>query len=426
MPTGFFDYLAALLMTGVALWRAPAALRWGDTQRRALCGCYAGYAAALWPKTPIVDSWLASHIPITNLDLLLEHYAGSVAVMSIIIYVAAGYGRVDDSAPRPVVLTVRLARIAPLAAAAFAIALTIAFFVFVDRSHPISDVLAESVGQPGAAAYYTIFYLWLGSSCLVCGYQWGSAARLSSSRALRVGLAVLATAMVLGSAYIVIRMIYMWGAVFFPSLRAYGGTVAHITAGLMLIMFIAFAAGCSIPTSNVAAGRWANSRLLKDVKPLYQDLVACFPDVAFEGSLRRRSALASVPVLRKLFDWSMPIDVRLSFRIQAIADAVEQLRHYAPPDLFEHAEDYAATMEEQLPEEERPNSQAVAEAVYIRAALAAFALGTYRAAPSDPLPRKPHVSAEAEARWWRQVQEQYAAVTPAQAWGLLLTASAAA
>ncbi|MEU6331494.1 MAB_1171c family putative transporter [Streptomyces sp. NPDC047049] len=425
MQTGFFDYLAALLMTGVALWRAPAALRWGDTQRRALCACYAGYAAALWPKTPIVADWL-SHIPVTDLAVLLEHYAGSAAVMCIIIYVAAGYGRIDDSAPRPVVLTVRLARVAPATAAVFALGLTAAFLTLVDRSHSTSDFVAEHVGQPGAAAYLTIFYVWLGSSCLVCGYQWASAARLSSSRPLRVGLAVLATAMVLGSVYIVIRVIYMWGAVAFPSLRAYGSSVAHITAGIQLVMFITFAAGCSIPTSNVAAGRWTSSRLLKDLKTLHHDLIACFPDVAFEGSLRRRSALASVPVLRKFFDWSMPIDVRLGFRIHAIADAMEQLRHYAPPDLFEHAEDYAATMEEELPEEERPNPQAVAEAIYIRAALAGFALGTYRATPSDPLPRKPHVSVEAEARWWRQVQAQYTAITPAEAWSLLLTAAAEA
>lgn len=49
-------YLIAGLMTAVALWRMPAAL-WGDEEdkrRRALWGCYAGFAAALWTKTQIV------------------------------------------------------------------------------------------------------------------------------------------------------------------------------------------------------------------------------------------------------------------------------------------------------------------------------------------------------------------------------------
>ncbi|MFF9786268.1 MAB_1171c family putative transporter [Streptomyces nigrescens] len=418
MPTGFFDYFAALLISGIALWRAPA-LRWGDRERRALCGCYAGYAAALWPKTLIVQDWL-SHVPITSLPVLLEHYAGSAAVAFIIIYVAAGYGPEGGPETRPIVMTRRLARVIPTVAGVFCLALTIVFFTAVNRDQPTNDFVAEYVGQAGAAAYMTLFYILLGSSCLVCGYQWGSAARLAPSRPLRIGLAALATAMVLGSAYIVIRTLYMWGAVAFPALRPYSLAIGHITAGIQLVMFVTFAAGSSIPTSNAAASRWASSRLLKDLKPLHRDLTAAFPDVAFERSLHGPSRLATLPGVRKLFDWSMPIDVRLAIRVHALADAVEQLRHYAPPELFDAAENFVAVVEEELPEEQRPNPQAAAEGLYIKAALLAFALGERSAKPSAPLPRKPLVSTEAEAQWWRQVQNQYVLVTPSQASGVLL------
>ncbi|MCZ1012083.1 MAB_1171c family putative transporter [Streptomyces lydicus] len=425
MPTGFFDYFAAMLITGVALWRAPA-LRWGDKERWALCGCYASYAAALWPKTPVVQDWL-SRIPITDLVILLGHYAGTSAVVFIITYVAAGYGPPDGPEPRPVVITRRLARFAPAIGVIFALTLTVVFFVVVDRSQPSTDFVAERGGQTGVALYMTIFYILLWTSNLVCGYQWRRAARLSSSRPLRIGLTALAISMALGSTYIIIRTIYVWGAVLFPALRPYGDAIGHITAGIQLLMFVTFAAGSSIPTSNAATRRWANSRLLKELKPLHRDLTEAFPDVAFERSLHSRSALASLPGGSKLIDWSMPIDVRLAIRVHALADAVEQLRHFAPPELFdcaeEFAEDHVAAVGEELPEEERPNPQAVAEAVYIRAALAAFALGKYRVTPSAPLPRKPHVSAEAEARWWRQVQSQYVAITSKEAFEVLLTAA---
>lgn len=423
MPTGFFDYFIATLLTGVTLWRVPGALRWGDAQLQALCACYAGYATALWLKTPIVQDWVLQ-VPITDLTVLLEHYAACVAIVYSLVYVSVGYGRADDSTPRPVVLTRKLARIAPATSLAFAIALTLAFATIVDRSHSTSDFVASHAGQPGAAAYMTIYYVLQTLSCLANMYQWGHASRLSPSRALRIGLAVLAIAMALATVYMIIRVIYMWGAVAFPALRPVGPAVAHITAGIQLVMFTCFAVGTSIPTSNAAAARWANSRLRRDLKLLHRDLVAAFPDVAFEASLRRGSLVASVPGLRKIFDWSMPIEDRLAFRIHALADAVEQLRHYAPPGLFDAAEDFVAAAEDDLPEEERPNPQAAAEAIYIKAALVAFELGERRARPSEALPRKPLLSNEAEARWWRQVQEHYASVTKEQAASVLLAASA--
>ncbi|WP_310728281.1 DUF6545 domain-containing protein [Streptomyces sp. N2A] len=421
MPTGLHNYLIASLISGVALWRAPA-LWGGDTQRRALCGTYACYGAALWAKTPIVQGWLAG-TPITDLAVLLEHYAGSAAVVCIIIYVAAGYGPPSPSDPLPVVLTRHVARIAPASALVVAIALTTLFLTAVHRSHATYDFVAEHAGEPGAAAYMTLFYLLLGTSCLICGYQWGGATRLAPSRPLRIGLAVLTGAMVLGSAYIVIRTTYIWGAVAFPELRPYGPAVAHSTAVIQLITFVALAAGSSIPTSNTAASRLSAACLLRQLRPLHRDLVAAFPDVAFDRSLRRRSTLASVPLLQIFVDLAMPVEVRLAIRVHAMADVAEQLRHYAPPDLLAAAEDLVANIEEKTFDGRR-NAQAAAEGVYLRAALVAFDRGARRAAPSAPLPRKPLVSVEAEARWWRQVQEQYLATRAHQAEKVLDAASA--
>ncbi|KAA6224028.1 hypothetical protein CP973_20840 [Streptomyces albofaciens JCM 4342] len=73
--------------------------------------------------------------------------------------------------------------------------------------------------------------------------------------------------------------------------------------------------------------------------------------------------------------------------------------------------------------EARPNPQAAAEALYIKAALRAVAHGRRNRTSSEPLPRKPLVNTEDEARWWVQIQREYSAVSPRLAEELLQSVS---
>ena len=92
-------YVVAGLMTAVALWRLPSAL-WGDVHRRALWGCYAGFAAALWLKTEAVRLAL-NRSPVTDLAVLLKHYVSTGAILAILSYIVAVYGRHGDGGPVP-------------------------------------------------------------------------------------------------------------------------------------------------------------------------------------------------------------------------------------------------------------------------------------------------------------------------------------
>ena len=85
-----FDYATAVVMTVIALWRLPA-VRYGDAHRRALWGCYAGFAAALWLSTEAVQRWL-NDAPVVDLAVLIKHYVSTAAILAILTYVSATYG----------------------------------------------------------------------------------------------------------------------------------------------------------------------------------------------------------------------------------------------------------------------------------------------------------------------------------------------
>lgn len=89
-------------MTAVALWRMPAAL-WGDEEdrrRRALWGCYAGFAVALWTKTEVVRIGL-NNSAITDLAVLIKHYTATVAILAILSYIVAIYGSYPEAGEAP-------------------------------------------------------------------------------------------------------------------------------------------------------------------------------------------------------------------------------------------------------------------------------------------------------------------------------------
>ncbi|MGW8377528.1 MAB_1171c family putative transporter [Streptomyces sp. ODS28] len=420
----FFKYTAAVFLTVVALWRAPASLRYGDLQRRALCGCYAGFAASAWLQTPAVAASVA-HAPVAEVSVLAQECLGTAAIASIIAYVGAAYGRSDEeSPPRYVVISRFIARISPRVALGVVVALTFAFFALVDRrgGGGSVDFAAEHAGEWGAAAFLSVIYAYLAASCSVTGYQWASAARRAETRPLRTGLSLMALAMVIGMLYVVIRTVFIWAAVAAPEAgRELAPTVARLTGVMPPLLLVTFSAGSSIPTVRAAVARWAGFRLLRELEPLWRDLIRVFPDLAFENALpgRGRGAGRPTPLWRDLTDWSLPLGVRLSSRVHQIADGVEQLRGYAPPGLFHAAEDAVEEAAEEA--EDPPNPQAAAEALYIRAALCAAARGLRLPSGevSEALPRKALSRTEDEARWWRQVQREYAALSPAEGEALL-------
>ncbi|GAA2266891.1 hypothetical protein GCM10010430_60020 [Kitasatospora cystarginea] len=398
-------YTAATTMTAVAVWRLPAVL-YGDAHRRALWGCYMGFAAALWLKSPGVIS-LMNHQPIVDLSVLLKHYVSTGAILAILTYVVASYGKTDQEViPTHVAVARWIERVAWKAAVAMLGLMTVLFFTVVNRLHPSVDFVPDHAGQWGAILYETIFYVYLGASSAVTCYQWSSAARRADTRLLRTGLGLMAIAMAIGVAYVAIRTSFMWVTLATPLDAGFNHQLGVYTEYMQIVLFMIFAAGVSIPTTNVAASRWRSWRALWNLYPLWRDLVAVFPDVPFQKPRsRRREVLRTDP----------PMDVRLDRWTQDIADVVEQLRHHASPVLL-------PVIEEAVDSSEDP--QAAAEALWIKAALLNAREGLRSDVPAPALPSKPIADTHAEVTWLLRVEEAYAAATDLQVREVLASAEA--
>lgn len=399
----FLAYAAAVAMTAVAVWRLPAVLH-GDAHRRALWGCYAGFALALWIKSPGIKAALNASA-VTDLSVLLKHYVSVAAILAILTYVVACYGKPSRDVPRHVAASRAAERIAYQASVGALMVMTGLFFTVVRRDAPSTDFAAEHAGQWGATLYLSVFYLYLGTAVVICGYQWTRAARRAETRTLRAGLVLMSLSMVIGIIYTLCRTVFLWIALAVPIEGHRAVTITHATDVLQNLVFFLFAAGVSVPTVGAVTARWQAGRALWELYPLWHDLMAAVPGLGFARPASR---------LREVTRTSPPLNLRLDRWVHDVGDAVEQLRHYAPPTLWLAAE--AAT-------EEHDNAPAAAEAHWINAVLVAAAADERHPAAAPALPAKPITTTGAEADWLQQVQHVYATLTPQQGRGLLDTAA---
>ncbi|MFF2041892.1 MAB_1171c family putative transporter [Kitasatospora sp. NPDC058170] len=388
-------YTAATTMTAVAVWRLPAVL-YGDAHRRALWGCYMGFALALWLKSPGVIS-LMNNQPINDLSVLLKHYVSTGAILAILTFVVASYGRTDQVViPRHVAVARWIERVAWKAAIGMLALMTLLFFTVVDRARPSTDFVPDHAGQWGAILYETVFYVYLGAASAVTCYQWTSAMRRAETRLLRVGLGLMAIAMAIGVAYVAIRTAFMWVTLFDPLDEDFNHVLGVYTQYMQILLFMIFAVGASIPTSSAVASRWRSWRALWNLYPLWHDLVTAFPDIPFQKPRSR---------WREVLRTDSPMDVRLDRWTQDIADVAEQLRHHAAPVLFPVIEEAVDSGADPL---------AAAEALWIKAALADVREGHRRDVPAPALPSKPISDTPAEVSWLLRVEKAYAAATDLQ------------
>ncbi|MFB6988601.1 MAB_1171c family putative transporter [Streptomyces sp. NPDC056178] len=393
---GGLTYVIAIAMTIVALWRLPAALRFRDPLRRALWGCSAGFAVAMWCRVPEVK-YALDRSAVTDLSALLKYVSSMIAILAALSYITAIYGK-----PRPgrtplhIAVSRGVSRVAHASAFGAVAAMVILFFTAVDRSQPSVDFATDHAGQWGAAVFISIDYVYLSAASATCAYQWFKAGRRADIQALRLGLTLMATSTTIYAIYPAVRIFTVWAptGVSAVMMRTISDTV-NITVACL------WAAGASIPTTHAAVTRWTSWRTLNTLYPLWHELVGQFPHLAFQPPLSR---------LRELTRTSPPLDVRLDRWTQEIADAVEQLRHHASPDLLMCAE--AAT-------EALADPEPAAEAYWIKAALQNARSGRRVELPVDGLPDKPLADSRAEAFWLVRVQHAYTAITDEQARQLL-------
>ncbi|MEU3008032.1 MAB_1171c family putative transporter [Streptomyces sp. NPDC006863] len=371
-------WAVAIGMTITAVWRFPA-LRHGDPMRRALWACSAAFAATVWCRVPQVKQALDTS-PVTDLSALLKYQMSLVAILAGLRYITAVYGEPSGGSDRHIAMSRRISHVAHTCALAAMVVQVVLFFTVVDRSHPSTDFASAQAGQWGGALFLTIQYTYLGVAAATCGYQWARAARRAEKRALRIGLALMATAMAIYTIYPVLRTVTMWIP---PEVSAL--TMRTVADSVNMVVACLWAAGAAVPSTMALSTRWNAWRALQKLDPLWSDLMAAFPHLALERpGARIFESLRCAPSL----------DVRLDRRTQEIAGGIELLRHHASPDLLYVAEDLAESHED---------PEAAAEAYWIRAAQQSQKSGKRCAVPSRRVREKPLTSAIAEANWLARV-----------------------
>lgn len=400
-------YLIAGLMTAVALWRMPAAL-WGDEEdkrRRALWGCYAGFAAALWTKTQFVRTSL-NNSPVVDLAVLIKHYTATVAILAILSYIVAIYGSFPEggTVPRHVRFARLIQQVAAKASVATLILLTVLFFTVVDRSVPSDRFVSDHAGQWGASLYMTVFYLYLGAASAVCAYQWALATANTTLRHLRVGLGMMTFAMFIGVGYTVSRTLFLWISVLEEPSTSFAQTFDKATEVAQIVLFAFFAIGASIPAFSKGWRRVRLWRAQVTLHPLWRELMTAFPDQPFAPP----ASLA-----RELTRFDTPADLRVDRWAADIADAVEKLRHYVPDALLPAAREAAGS------------AGPSADAYWIRAALAAKAAGAEAGGAAD-FDNRHATDQDDEVAWLVRVAAAYRSVPEEGARRVLERAASAA
>ncbi|MFB7481944.1 MAB_1171c family putative transporter [Streptomyces anulatus] len=371
-------WAVALGMTITAVWRFPA-LRSGNTMQRALWACSAAFAATVWCRVPQVKHAL-DNSPVTDLSALLKYLTSLVAILAALRYITAAYGEPSGDSGRHVAVSRRISQVAHTCALAAMVALVALFFTVVDRSHPSIDFADAQAGSVGGSLFLTIQYTYLGVAAGTCCYQWARASRRAEKRVLKVGLALMATAMAIYTVYPLFRTVTTWVP---PDVSAV--TMRTVADSVSMTVAFLWAAGAAVPSTIAISTRWTTWRTLRTLYPLWSDLMSVFPHHALQkpGS-KVIESLRCVPSL----------DVRLDRRTQEIADGVEQLRHHASPELLSVAEDLA---------ESHDDPGAAAEAYWIRAAQQSERSGRRSAIPSRKLREKPLTSYVSEANWLMRV-----------------------
>nr|WP_206323882.1 MAB_1171c family putative transporter [Streptomyces sp. HNM0574] len=394
-------------MTAVALWRMPAAL-WGDEEdkrRRALWGCYAGFALALWTKTHVVRIGL-NNSPVVDLAVLIKHYTAAIAILAILSYIVAIYGHYPEggAVPRHVRFARLTQRLATKASVATLILLTVLFFTVVDRSVPSDRFVSDHAGQWGATLYMSVFYVYLGAASAVCAYQWALATLDAKARHLRVGLGMMTFAMFIGVGYTLSRTLFLWISVLDQPSHAFAETFDKVTEGAQVVLFAFFALGASIPAFSKGWRRVRLWRAQVRLHPLWRELMTAFPDQPFDPP---------TSLGRELTRFGTPADLRVDRWAADMADAVEKLRHYVPDGLLAAART-AAAADTASPAKAGP----LADAYWIKAALAAKAGGA-PVGEAAAVETKHAADQDGEVAWLVRVASAYKSIPDDRARHLL-------
>ncbi|MFJ1662506.1 MAB_1171c family putative transporter [Streptomyces anthocyanicus] len=411
-------YAIAALLLIQALLRAPSAVR-GRVRKRSLWGAFAALAAAWLTRTSLGHDVLGS-FGIVDLAYLVKHVLAITGICVLLRYVTAVYSTAEpsESISRTVQISGIVHRVATRASLGTIAVMVSVFFFALDEV--VADVLyftGRYAGEPGLAVYMGLFYLYMATAAAVCAVQWGGAVRRIPQRAVRIGMVMMAGAMVLAVLYALLRTAYVLLITITPVSDRFSLAQEAVTDTLLYATFLLWGLGALAPALRAARQRVRALGDLLAIHPLWRDLAMSAPHRIRQYPrtlLHGVPGMAHVNTLRDVCSYyDETPDARVQRFVTEIRDVMLELSRHAPPGLAE------------LALAERNGSGAAAgEALWIRAAQAAYQ--TQPASPHASLPFPAGTTLAEEVPHFRAVTEAYRKLTAEHGWQVLSAATTSA
>ncbi|WP_347730776.1 MAB_1171c family putative transporter [Streptomyces sp. CAU 1734] len=410
-----FAYAIAALLFVQALMRAPSAMK-GRVRKRSLWGAFAALAASWLTRTTLGRTFI-NDLGVPDLAYLIKHVLAITGICVLLRYITAVYSTTGPSAdvPRSVRVSSLVHRIATRASVGTVVVMALVFFFMLDEV--VSDVpyfMGRHAGDPGLAVYMCLFYVYTAAAASVCAVQWGGAVKQIPQRAVKTGLVMMATAMVLAAVYAVLRIAYVILITVQPVSEDFSLAQETVTDSLLYLTFLLWGFGAIAPAYRAAGDRYRTMTHLAAIHPLWSDLAKTAPDRIRQrprGFLGRFTVMAHVNKARDLLSsYDETPTGRLQRYITEIRDVILELSRHAPRELAELALARASGGA-------GGGHEIAAEALWIRAARAAYL--THPEGEPAPFPFDAGTNLAVEVPHFRAVAEAYGRTSPADAWEIL-------
>lgn len=314
-----YQFTLPALVWALVLWRAPSVLAGPRASRVLWCFLLSG-AAALTTRPTAIARLIHALTGSPDLSVLLMHLFGLVACHFAVDYVIEVHGRRPS---RPAGARIRLAL---LAAAAAGLTLVFTVLMVHDPSGPPSRVTDAHLGDPAVRLFEGIFYLYMGSASVLAARLFWSNRHAVAAGVLRAGVLLLAAGFAVGAGYTGYRVVFLLRQDSRPDVAG-PGVFDPVSEILPVVMILLLAAGLALPPLGALARYASHQRALWRLHPLWSDLVAAAPGVAFGSQVDRVRDLFTVG--------DRTLD--LAHRAFEIRDAALVLRDRAPARCPAHA-----------------------------------------------------------------------------------------
>ena len=300
-----------LLLWGMVLWRAPAAVR--IPRQRALWLTFAALTLSMTLRLPTVMNAIDGGTGVNNLSTLVKHLLGILAAAALLEFVY-GITRQDGGEGRRARMVITAVALTSLAV----------LFALVPRESQAEKFFETHTGTPAATAYLLVWFGYLGTAMAIATALFWGAARHAGASWLRTGLRLLGLGTAAGVLYALCRAGYLVLRLFGFGDAQDDAAVADVTDLLKHAAIALILLGTSIPAAGVAWGGWRRWRHLRRLRPVWHELTLAVPEVVLGEELRR-----------------LELRLRLHRQVVEIRDAILTLQPYADDEQRAAAQDAA-------------------------------------------------------------------------------------